>query len=65
MLATVTKDDRFPDGPPTLPLPPLWRLLVALAAIVGFLYFIYDWHSAKELPAEPQKSEIASPAARA
>lgn len=61
MLSPVTQD-RFPDGPPTLPLPPLWRLLVALAAIVGFLYFMYDWHSAEEPPAEPQKTELTTPA---
>lgn len=39
------------DGPPTLPLPAWWRLLIAGTVIVGFLYFLYDWEKRKE--AEP------------
>lgn len=34
---------RPPAEPPTLPLPSLWRLIVAGAVIVGFLYFLYDY----------------------
>jgi hypothetical protein len=42
------------DWPPTLPLPPLWRLLVGGAIIVAFLYFLYDWEKRKEVePATP------------
>jgi hypothetical protein len=37
--------------PPTLPLPPLWRIVVALAAIVGFLYFLYHYEANR--PPEP------------
>jgi hypothetical protein len=33
------------DEPPTLPVPSLWRLIVAAAAIIGFLYFLYDYES--------------------
>ena len=38
--------DRFPKRdrpgePPTLPLPPLWRLIVAAIVIVGVLYLMY------------------------
>jgi hypothetical protein len=38
--------DRFPNRdrpgePPTLPLPPLWRLIVAGIIIVGVLYLMY------------------------
>ncbi len=66
MLMFVNDDQNpYPDGPPTLPLPPLWRLLVALAVIVGILYFIYEWHSPQEPAAEPQKSENSVPVARA
>jgi hypothetical protein len=27
--------------PPTLPLPPLWRLIVAALIVIGFLYLMY------------------------
>jgi hypothetical protein len=33
---------------PTLPPPPLWRLIVAGLAIVGFLYFLYAYQTAVE-----------------
>lgn len=59
-----TDQDRDSDGPPTLPLPPLWRLLVALAVVVGVLYFIYEWHSPGEPAVEPQKSDITVPVPR-
>lgn len=40
--------DRQQGGPPTLPPPPLWRLLVAGAAVLGFLYFIYQYVAERE-----------------
>ena len=40
-----------PREPPTLPLPPLWRLVVAGIVIVGVLYLMYV--TALEEPPEP------------
>lgn len=40
------------EGPPTLPLPSLWRLLVAAIAVVGFLYFIYRYQEARDAAPE-------------
>lgn len=36
------------DEVPTLPLPSRWRLIVAAAAILGFLAFIYQYESRRE-----------------
>ena len=45
--------------PPTLPLPPLWRLIVAGIVIIGFLYLMYV--TALEEPPEPApRSEITA-----
>jgi hypothetical protein len=43
-----------PREPPTLPLPPLWRLVVAAVVIVGFLYLMYV--TALEEPPQPAQS---------
>jgi hypothetical protein len=54
--------DRFPKRdrpgePPTLPLPPLWRLIVAGIVIVGFLYLMYIT-ALKESPPPAQSSGV-------
>ena len=41
----MTEQDQ---GPPTLPLPSRWRLIVAAIAILGFLYFIYRYQEARD-----------------
>jgi hypothetical protein len=41
------------DGPPTLPLPATWRLIVAAAAIIGVLYLMYDTGRDAETPPPP------------
>lgn len=41
----MTEQDQ---GPPTLPLPSRWRLIVAAIAIIGFLYFIYRYQEARD-----------------
>jgi hypothetical protein len=41
-----------PREPPTLPLPPLWRLVVAGIVIVSVLYLMY-MTALEEEPAEP------------
>ena len=46
------------EGPPTLPLPSTWRLIVAAIAIIGVLYLMYD--TARD--AEPPPPAPASPA---
>lgn len=52
------------DEPPTLPLPPTWRLIVAALAIVGFLYAIYRFEKARETePPPPQQGLLSAPAA--
>jgi hypothetical protein len=48
--------ERFPKRdrrgePPTLPLPPLWRLIVAGIIVVGVLYLMYV--TAREEPPPP------------
>ena len=43
--------------PPTLPPPPLWRLIVAGLAIAGFLYFLYAYQSAVDERAPPAASQ--------
>jgi hypothetical protein len=40
---------------PTLPLPPLWRLIVAAVVVGGFLYFLYQYQRAID------EREAASP----
>lgn len=40
------------QGPPTLPMPPKWRLIVAAIAILGFLYFIYRYQQAQDAAGE-------------
>ncbi len=40
------------QGPPTLPLPSLWRLIVAAIAILGFLYFLYSYQEARDAAGE-------------
>ena len=40
------------QGPPTLPLPSRWRLIVAAVAILGFLYFIYRYQEAQDAAGE-------------
>ncbi|MFZ1415436.1 MAG: hypothetical protein WAS73_12780 [Defluviicoccus sp.] len=40
------------QGPPTLPLPAWWRLIVAAIAILGFLYFIYRYQEAQDAAGE-------------
>jgi len=46
------------DGPPTLPLPSAWRLLVAAAAVLGFLYFMYQ--TAREADEAPPPAASSS-----
>ncbi|MBL8666189.1 MAG: hypothetical protein JNM48_01870 [Rhodospirillales bacterium] len=41
------------EGPPTLPLPSTWRLIVAACAIVGILYLMYETARKAEGPPEP------------
>ncbi|MFO1120093.1 MAG: hypothetical protein U1E38_08395 [Rhodospirillales bacterium] len=48
------------DGPPTLPLPSTWRLIVAAIAIIGVLYLMYETARDAEVPPPPAP---ASPAA--
>ncbi len=45
--------------PPTLPPPPLWRLIVAGLAVFGFLYFLYAYQTAIEERSAPPSSERA------
>jgi hypothetical protein len=51
------------DEPPTLPLPPTWRLIVAAVAIVGFLYWLYSHEKAKEAapPPPPAQGMLLTP----
>jgi hypothetical protein len=44
--------------PPTLPLPPLWRLAVAAAVVVAFLYFIYQSYEPAYEPEPPPRSGL-------
>jgi hypothetical protein len=46
-----------PQEVPTLPPPPLWRLIVAAVAIAGFLYFLYAYQTAVEERAAPPSSQ--------
>ncbi|MBK8210193.1 MAG: hypothetical protein IPK78_09645 [Rhodospirillales bacterium] len=51
-------EDRKPrhatdTGPPTLPLPSAWRLIVAAAAIIGVLYMMYESARDAEEPLTP------------
>jgi hypothetical protein len=49
------------DGPPTLPLPSAWRLVVAAIAILGFLYFMYETaREAEEAPQPVSSSRISA-----
>ena len=41
------------EGPPTLPLPSKWRLIVAACTIIGFLYLMYETARQAEVPPEP------------
>lgn len=41
------------EGPPTLPLPSTWRLVVAACAIIGVLYVMYETARKAEAPPEP------------
>lgn len=43
----------FNEEPPTLPLPPAWRLIVAAAAIIGVLYMMYESARDAEEPLAP------------
>lgn len=52
---------RGEDGPPTLPPPPMWRLAVAAAVIIGFLWFLYDYQRQIDEAAAPP----AAPAGKA
>lgn len=45
--------------PPTLPLPPLWRLVVAAIVIIGFLYLMYVT-ALEEAPEPAPRSEITT-----
>ncbi|MFO1153986.1 MAG: hypothetical protein U1E42_10060 [Rhodospirillales bacterium] len=45
--------------PPTLPPPPLWRLIVAGIVVAGFLYFLYAYQTAIEERAVPPSSQTA------
>ena len=40
--------------PPTLPPPPVWRLVIAAAVVLAFLVFMY--HTYEDEPAEPRTS---------
>ncbi len=54
------------EEPPTLPLPPTWRLVVAGLAIVGFLYAMYAYekgHEAEQAP--PPATQGGLPGAHA
>jgi hypothetical protein len=44
------------EEPPTLPPPPLWRLMVAGLVIIGFLYGIYAYEKGREEAAPPPPS---------
>jgi hypothetical protein len=45
-----------PREPPTLPLPPLWRLVLAAAVATGFLYLMYSTYPESPPPAQGQSS---------
>lgn len=51
------------QGPPTLPLPSRWRLIVAAIAIVGFLYFIYRYQEARDAAPEGSGGRVIMVAA--
>jgi hypothetical protein len=52
---------RDEDGPPTLPLPSAWRLIVAAIAILGVLYFMYETaRKAEEAPQPASSSRISA-----
>lgn len=53
----LPKHDR-PGEPPTLPLPPLWRLIVAAIVIIGVLYLMYI--TALNEPQPAQSSGVAT-----
>lgn len=53
------------DEPPTLPLPPTWRLIAAAVVIVGFLYWLYSHEKAKEPAPPPAQGLLVTPAAGA
>jgi hypothetical protein len=52
----LPKRDR-PGEPPTLPLPPLWRLIVAGMIIIGVLYLMYIT-ALNEPPPPAQSSDV-------
>lgn len=47
------------EGPPTLPLPATWRLIVAAIAIIGVLYLMYETARKAELPPPAPASPAA------
>lgn len=52
------------EEPPTLPLPPTWRLVVAGLVIVGFLYAMYAYekgHEAEQTPPPATQGMLLSP----
>ncbi|MBX3516293.1 MAG: hypothetical protein KF815_05055 [Rhodospirillales bacterium] len=51
------------QGPPTLPLPSLWRLIVAAIAILGFLYFLYSYQEARDAAGEKSGQNLVTIAA--
>ena len=49
------------DGPPTLPLPPTWRLVVAAIVILGVLYMMYEaGREAEEPPPASSANDVGT-----
>ena len=51
------------QGPPTLPLPSLWRLIVGAIAILGFIYFLYSYQEARDAAGEKSGQNLVTIAA--
>jgi hypothetical protein len=52
--------------PPTLPLPSLWRLVVAAVVVIAFLYLMYSTYTeSPPPPAQGQSSSLAIVSSRA
>ena len=56
-----------PGEPPTLPLPPWWRLVVAAVAVLAFLYLMYNSYTDPPIPppAQGPHSSLAIVSSRA